>query len=248
MGSSFAHVIGYVGAASKSDALADAVLEVPGFSVGKFGVEKGYEASLRGRSGNIQVEVNAHGRVIRELQRDEGVSGNDISLTLDAALQEFVAQRLGAESASATLIDVKTGECLAMVSTPSFDPNIFVEGFSERQWKDIIGNRRSPLSNKAVSGLYPPGSVFKLVVAAAALEYGVSDPRFEVNCEGYVQLGNRAFHCWKKGGHGTLSLSQAIAQSCDVYFYNLALKVGVRRVAEMARKLGLGELLSLIHI
>ena len=245
MGSSFAHVIGYVGAASKSDALADAVLEVPGFSVGKFGVEKGYEDSLRGRSGNIQVEVNAHGRVIRELQRDEGVSGNDISLTLDAALQEFVAQRLGSESASATLLDVNTGECLAMVSTPSFDPNIFVEGFSERQWKDIISNRRSPLSNKAVSGLYPPGSVFKLVVAAAALEHGVSNPEFEVNCEGHVQLGNRPFHCWKKGGHGTLSLSQAIAQSCDVYFYNLALKVGVNRVADMARRLGLGELSGL---
>tara|TARA_Y100000588_G_scaffold325775_1_gene359768 strand:+ start:3119 stop:5002 length:1884 start_codon:yes stop_codon:yes gene_type:complete len=245
MGSSFAHVIGYVGAASKSDTLADALLEVPGFSVGKFGVEKGYEASLRGRSGNIQVEVNAHGRVIRELQRDEGTSGNDIFLTLDAALQEFVAQRLGSESASATLLDVKTGECLAMVSTPSFDPNIFVEGFSERQWKDIISNRRSPLSNKAVSGLYPPGSVFKLIVAAAALEFGVSNPRFEVDCKGHVQLGNRDFHCWKKGGHGALSLSQAIAQSCDVYFYNLALKVGVNRVAEMAKRLGLGVLSGL---
>ena len=245
MGSSFAHVIGYVGEASKTDALADAVLEVPGFSVGKFGVEKGYESVLRGRSGNVQVEVNAHGRVIRELQRDEGVSGNDISLTVDAGLQEFAAQRLGSESASATLLDVGTGECLAMVSTPSFDPNIFIEGFSERQWKDIISNRRSPLSNKAVSGLYPPGSVFKLVVAVAALEYGVIKPGFRVDCEGHVQLGDRAFHCWKKGGHGTLDLSQAIAQSCDVYFYNLSLKVGANRVADMAKRLGLGELSGL---
>lgn len=240
MGSSFAHVVGYVGAASKADALADALLEVPGFHVGKNGIEKGYETLLRGRSGNVQVEVNAHGRVIRELQRDEGTPGNDIALTVDADLQEFSARRLGSESASATLLNVRTGECLVMVSTPSFDPNVFVQGFSQRQWRDILSNRRSPLSNKAVSGLYPPGSVFKLVVAAAALEYGVIDPSHRVNCKGHIQLGNRAFHCWRRGGHNNLELLQAIAQSCDVYFYDLALKVGAERIARMAQELGFG--------
>jgi penicillin-binding protein 2 len=241
MGSSFAHVVGYVGAASKADILADPVLGIPGFHVGKDGIEKGYEASLRGRSGNVQVEVNAHGRVIRELQRDDGIPGNDIALTLDAELQDFAARRLASESASATLLNVRTGECLVMVSTPSFDPNIFVQGFSQRQWKDIVSNRRSPLSNKAVSGQYPPGSVFKLVVAAAALEYGVIDPNHRVDCKGHIQLGDRAFHCWRKGGHKNLDLLQAIAQSCDVYFYDLALKVGADRIAEMAQELGFGR-------
>ena len=241
MGSSFAHVVGYVGVASKADALADALLEVPGFHVGKNGIEKGYETSLRGSSGNVQVEVNAHGRVIRELQRDEGIPGNDLALTVDAELQEFSARRLGSESASATLLDVRTGECLVMVSTPSFDPNVFVQGFSQRQWKDILSNRRSPLSNKAVSGLYPPGSVFKLVVAAAALEYGVIDPNHRVHCKGHIQLGDRAFHCWRRGGHKDLDLLQAIAQSCDVYFYDLALKVGADRIAQMAQELGFGR-------
>ena len=221
------------------------MLEVPGFHVGKNGIEKGYETLLRGRSGNVQVEVNAHGRVIRELQRDEGTPGNDIALTVDADLQEFSARRLGSESASATLLNVRTGECLVMVSTPSFDPNVFVQGFSQRQWRDILSNRRSPLSNKAVSGLYPPGSVFKLVVAAAALEYGVIDPSHRVNCKGHIQLGNRAFHCWRRGGHNNLELLQAIAQSCDVYFYDLALKVGAERIAPDGTGVGFWDVIRI---
>ncbi len=240
-GAAFAHVIGYVGSASTEELETDPSLQLPGFRIGKNGVEKMHDLELRGRAGNVQVEVNAHGRVIRELDRNEGKPGNDVTLTVDANLQQYTAERLGAESASAAVLDVETGACLAIVSTPSFDPNSFIQGLTERQWGELVSNRRAPLINKAISGRYPPGSVFKLVVAMAALEAEVVDSAHRVTCLGHVQLGNRAFHCWRRGGHGSLSMVSAIAQSCDVYFYDLALAVGVDRIAEMAGRLGLGQ-------
>ena len=242
LGASFAHVIGYVGSASVEEITSDPLLELPGFRVGKNGVEKMHDLSLRGRAGNVQVEVNAHGRVIRELDREEGSPGNDVTLTIDAGLQEYAATRLGAESASAAVLDVATGACVAIVSTPSFDPNAFIQGLTHRQWGELVGNRRAPLINKAISGQYPPGSVFKLVVAAAALETELVGSGHRVTCLGHVELGDRTFHCWRRGGHGTLTMIPAIAQSCDVYFYDLALKIGVERIAEMAHRLGLGEI------
>lgn len=240
-GATFAHVIGYVGSASTEEIASDPLLQLPGFRIGKNGVEKMHDLELRGRAGNVQVEVNAHGRVIRELDRDEGKPGNDVTLTVDADLQEHAATRLGAESASAAVLDVATGACIAIVSTPSFDPNSFIQGLTQRQWGELVNNRHAPLINKAISGQYPPGSVFKPVVAVAALEAGVVDSSHRVRCLGHIQLGDRTFHCWRRGGHGSLSMISAIAQSCDVYFYDLALKVGVERIAEMARRLGLGQ-------
>ena len=139
------------------------------------------------------------------------------------------------------MLDVATGACIAIVSTPSFDPNSFIQGLTQRQWGELVNNRHAPLINKAISGQYPPGSVFKPVVAVAALEAGVVDSSHRVRCLGHIQLGDRTFHCWRRGGHGSLSMISAIAQSCDVYFYDLALKVGVERIAEMARRLGLGQ-------
>jgi len=241
-GATFAHLVGYVGLANAEEISGEPLLQLPGFSIGKNGVEKMHDLNLRGRAGNVQVEVNAHGRVIRELDRSEGSAGEDVVLTVDAGLQQYVAGRLGAESASAAVLDVTTGECLSVASTPSFDPNSFIQGLTTRQWGELVNNHRAPLINKAISGRYPPGSVFKLVVALAALESGLVDSSHRVRCIGHVKLGNKSFHCWRKGGHGRLAMTAAIAQSCDVYFYDLALKIGVERIAEMALRLGFGKI------
>jgi len=241
-GSHIAHVIGYVAAVSEKELTGDPVLELPGFRIGKNGIEKVFDEHLRGKAGSLRVEVNAYGRVIRELQRKEGEPGNDVVLTLDADLQDAVARRLGDESAAAVVMDVHTGEIFSLVSTPAYDPNAFNIGLSSKAWKELVGHPRAPLINKAVGGMYPPGSTFKMVAALAALEAGAITPEHRVHCNGVTQLGNAKFHCWRYryGGHGWMDLEQAIAQSCDLYFYDIAKKVGVDRMAEMARRLGLG--------
>lgn len=243
-GPALAHVLGYVGAATEEEAEDDPLLKLPGFPVGKNGAEKTHDAALRGGAGSLQVEVNAHGRVIRELDRREGPPGRDVRLTVDLGLQRFAAARLEGESASAVLLDVRGGGVLALASTPAFDPNAFSRGIAASDWRGLVDNPRAPLTNKAVSGQYPPGSVFKLAVALAALEAGAADPGDRVFCNGHVTLGDRAFHCWKRGGHGWMDMRDGIAQSCDVYFYDIALKAGIERIAAMAARLGFGERLG----
>jgi penicillin-binding protein 2 len=239
-----AHVLGYVAAVSEEELTGDPLLELPDFRIGKNGVERIHDLALRGRAGNQQIEVNAHGRVIRELSRNEGEAGNDVSLTIDLGLQDFAARRLGEESAAAAVLDVTNGEVLALASTPSFDPNAFNQGLSHKLWRSLVDNERAPLTNKAVAGQYPPGSTFKLIVALAALEAGAVDPNSTVYCPGHMQLGRHRFHCWKRGGHGKLGMIDGIAKSCDVYFYDTALKVGIKGIAAMARRLGLGARLG----
>lgn len=240
-GSTFSHVVGYVGAVSEDDLDGDPVLELPGFKIGKNGVEKVREMDLRGKAGLSRVEVNAFGRVIRELTRDEGQPGQDVRLTIDSRLQKFVLSRLGEESASAAVLDVHTGEVLALATAPNFDPHLFSFGLTQAQWKELVTNPRTPLVNKAVSGQYPPGSTFKMMVALAALESGITTKAHRVFCRGEVKLGNATFHCWKRGGHGDMDLLSAIQQSCDVYFYDIAKRVGIDRIAEMANRFGLGQ-------
>ncbi len=240
-----AHVVGYVGKVSERDLAeggGDPLLELPGFRIGKTGIEKAYDKRLRGTAGNSRVEVNAYGREIRELERREGGRGEDIRLTLDIALQEFAMKRLGEESGGAVVMDIYGGEILAMASSPSFDPNVFNRGISSKEWHELISNPRKPLADKAAGGLYPPGSTFKMVVAMAALEAGVVTPETTFFCPGYLRLGKSLFHCWKRGGHGRVNLLEAITQSCDVYFYEIARKVGVDRIAEMANRFGLGKM------
>ncbi|MBL4907585.1 MAG: penicillin-binding protein 2 [Sneathiella sp.] len=244
----FAHTVGYVGAVSEKDLQnqePDPLLELPGFRIGKNGIEKFYDRSLRGTAGTSRVEANAYGRVIRELSRQEGRPGNDLVLTIDAELQKFATTRMGVESAAATILDIHTGDILAMVSVPSFDPNSFTTGISTKEWRGLQGNPKHPLSNKAVAGQYPPGSTFKMMVALAALEAGVISSEYQVYCNGSTKLGRHKFHCWKRGGHGKLKLRQAIEQSCDVYFYDIARKVGIDKIAEMANRFGLGHTLGL---
>lgn len=239
-GPNFAHVVGYVGAVSEKDLDGDSVLELPGFKIGKNGIEKRREKDLRGKAGISRVEVNAFGRVIRELTRDEGLPGQDVRLTIDTRLQDFVLTRLGEESASAAVLDVHNGDVLALSSAPSFDPHQFSFGLTQTQWNKLLGDPRTPLVNKVLSGQYPPGSTFKMMVALAGLESGITTRGHTVFCNGKVKLGNGTFHCWKRAGHGKMDLGRAIEQSCDVYFYDIAKRVGIDRIAEMANRFGLG--------
>ena len=242
-GASMAHVLGYVGAVSEAELTdsRDPLLELPGFRIGKTGLEKRYDTALRGSAGSSQVEVNAVGRMIRELSRDPGQPGHDLILTLDAELQTFTQKRLSGErSASSILLDLHSGEVLAMASVPSFDPNAFNYGMSGRQWRELVNDPLHPLTNKALDGLYNPGSTFKMIVVLAALEAGIN-PDHEVMCPGYYELGNARFHCWRRRGHGVLDMMGSLKHSCDVYIYDLARRVGIDAIAAVARRFGLGD-------
>ena len=239
-GVELSHVLGYVASVSLED-LKDAddpLLSLPGFRIGKRGIEKAFDDEVRGKAGASRVEVNAYGRVIRELSRDPGVPGQDVWLTIDKELQVYTAQRLGAESAACVVLDCQTGDVLAMASTPGYDPNLFNVGISPDQWKGLITDDHKPLMNKALSGAYPPGSTFKPAMALAAVQNGLKD--LHVVCTGALTLGNHQFHCWKPGGHGGVDLKRGIAQSCDVFFYEVARRLGIDKMEAAARALGLG--------
>ncbi|ARE41092.1 Penicillin-binding protein 2 (PBP-2) [Rhodovulum sp. P5] len=245
MGRDFAHVVGYVGPVSDYDLSKiedpDPLLQIPRFQIGKTGVEAKSELDLRGKAGTRRIEVNAAGRVIRELDRIEGQPGSELQLTVDAGLQNFMQARLGEESAAAVVIDLEDGDLLGIASSPSFDPNKFVRGISVPDYRALTENPYRPLSNKAVQGAYPPGSTFKVVTALAALEDGAIGPGETVWCPGYMAVGGRRFHCWRRGGHGHVDLMKSLQQSCDVYYYEVGQRVGIDKIAAMARKLGLGE-------
>jgi len=234
------HVTGYVGAVSEAELTGDPLLELPGFRTGKSGVERVFEPTLRGAAGTRHVEVNAFGRVIREIARQEGEPGSNLALTVDMGLQRFTSQRLGEESGSVVVMDLRNGDVLALVSSPGFDPNAFNYGLSSDAWQALLNNPKAPLINKTLGGQYPPGSTFKMVVALAALEAGEMPPAETVFCPGSMKLGNHTFHCWRRWGHGHVGMVAAIQQSCDVYFYEVARRLGVDRIAEMANRFGLG--------
>ncbi len=240
-----APVLGYVSAVSDKEMDGDPLLELPGFRIGKAGIEKVHDKVLRGRNGTKHVEVNALGRTIRELERAPAQPGKDVRLNIDLELQKFTAARLEGESASAVVIDIHTGEVLALASTPSFDPNSFNRGLSASEWRSLVSNVRAPLHNKAIAGQYAPGSTFKMVVALAAMKKGVTKPSTRVFCTGEIKLGNAVFHCWKRGGHGWVDLRAAIVQSCDVFFYETARRTGIDRISAMARRLGMGSRLAI---
>lgn len=237
----FAHVLGYVSAVSEKDVTGDPLLELPGFKIGKNGIERVFDLNLRGKAGNSQVEVNAVGRVIRELSRQEGQPGANLRLTIDRDLQKLTAGRLKEEkSASAVVMDIHNGDVLAMSSVPGYNPNEFVTGLSSKSWSRLINDPYAPLTNKAISGLYAPGSTFKMVVALAALEGRIVAPDHRVFCRGHTQVGNARFHCWKRHGHDWQDMYEAHQNSCDVYFYDIAKRTGIDRIAEMAKRLGFG--------
>lgn len=240
-----AHILGYVGAPRRQDLTGDPLLELPGFRIGRSAVERAFDKPLRGTAGASQLEVNAVGRVIRELNRQEGDAGRDVVLTMDLALQRSAMRRLGDQSGSVVVMDVKTGGVIVQASTPSFDPNAFTEGLSNAQWRALADNERAPLRNKAIAGEYAPGSTFKMMVALAALEDGVITPNSSFFCPGYLELGDGKFHCWRRHGHGHVDLARSIAESCDVYYYEVARKVGIDKITKMANRFGLGTDLAL---
>ena len=241
------HIVGYVGAVNESDLelTDDPLLSLPDFRIGKNGAEKVLETSLRGEAGSRQVEVNAYGRVIRELSRRTGRPGDDHALTIDLGLQQYVSARFGEESGSAVVLDVHSGEILALASMPSYDPNLFTSGISQRQWRELIGHPRFPLTNKSISGQYSPGSTFKMIVALAALESGELSPHHRFFCNGSLELGKRRFRCWRRYGHGHVDMVKGLMESCDVYFYEVAKRVGIDRIAAMSERFGFGSKLDI---
>ena len=237
-------MLGYVGPVSDYDLSKmenpDPVLMLPNFQLGKLGVEAKLEAELRGKAGTRRVEVNSAGREMRELGRVEGQQGQTVQMTLDANLQNFAIQRLGEESAAAVVMDVETGDILASASSPSFDPNLFVRGISGTDYRALMEHDHRPLADKTVQGVYPPGSTFKMVTLLAGLESGLINGGSHFYCPGYTTVAGRRFHCWSRGGHGSVAAVASLERSCDVFYYELAQKIGIDRIAAMARRLGIG--------
>lgn len=241
-GPAVGHLIGYVGPASAGEYELDRnpLLITPGYKIGKDGLEKQFEQELRGVPGARRVEVTASGRIIRDLDTREDVQGKPIKLTIDGPLQDYAARRLGLESGSVVVMDCKTGDLLCMASMPSFDPNSFSDGIGRVEYGMLSADERVPLRNKVLKGLYPPGSTVKPMVSTAFLKAGL-DPSESVNCSGGLRVGNRVFRCWKRGGHGRVDMAKAIYQSCDVYFYHFAQRIGMDPIASMARRYGMGQ-------
>ncbi|MGY4398381.1 penicillin-binding protein 2 [Sphingomonas sp. UYAg733] len=241
-GAAVAHLTGYVGAASAEQyqKTKDPLMVTPGFKLGKDGLEKTLEKSLRGEAGAKRVEVTARGKLVRELETRIDKPGQTARLTIDAGLQEYAARRLGTNSGSAVVIDCETGDILAMVSMPAYDPNSFSDGISHLEWKMLSDDDHVPLMNKTLQGLYPPGSTVKPMNALALLTAGV-DPHARVNCSGAMRVGTGVFHCHKRRGHGPLDMKNAVMQSCDIYFYEMVRRVGYDAIAPIARMVGLGE-------
>jgi penicillin-binding protein 2 len=240
-GAAVGHLVGYVGtpSAEEYEKNPSPILLAPGYKVGKDGLEKRFEEKLQGIPGAKRVEVTARGKIVRELETRPDIPGKSIQLTLNADLQRYAARRLGEESGSVVVLDSRTGEILTMTSMPSFDPNSFSDGISQNEWQMLSSDDHVPLRDKSLRGLYPPGSTIKPMVALALLKEGIKEDE-TVFCTGRLKVGNSFFHCWKRGGHGQVNMAKAIYQSCDIYFYQMALRIGIAPIAKMAKALGLG--------
>lgn len=239
-----AHLLGYVGEISPRE-----LAQSPGYRmgdlIGKFGIEKRWESILRGHGGGQQIEVDAAGKRLRVLGAVEATAGQSLVLTIEAELQRKAESLLEGREGAIVALDVHTGEVLAMASRPMFDPNQFARGVTSSEWRSLVSDPLHPLNNRAIQGQYPPGSTFKVIMAAAALEKGVVTPSTRFSCSGGIPFGNHFFHCWKKKGHGRVDLRQALAQSCDVYFYQVGQRLGIQAIADYARRFGMGAPLSL---
>ena len=242
LGSGVGQLIGYVGTPSREEYLAEEsnpLLLAPGFKIGKSGLEKTMEMRLRGRPGQARMEVTAHGKLVRELTTLPDQRGAPLKTTIDADLQEYTARRIGDQSAAVVVMDCNNGDILSFASMPSFDPNGFSDGISHSEWNSMAQDERHPLINKVLQGLYPPGSTVKPTAAVALLEAGIS-PDARVNCQQGWRLGNAVFHC-SGGPHGPIAMHQAIAKSCDIYFYQMAMQAGVEKISPIAKQFGYGE-------
>ena len=245
---SYSHVLGYVAYASKEDLSSNEIINerhVPGLRVGKNGLEKTFETELIGTNTVQRFEVNAYGKRINQLEVQNGDQGASLRISIDTEIQNYTSELLAGDAGSISIMDIYTGEIVAMNSSPSFNPNDFLYGIGSKKWKDLNSDPYKPLINKTISGLYSPGSTIKPIVALSALENNIISPDLKVNCKGHknpLELYGSKYHCWKKKGHGYMSLSNAIKQSCDTYFYEVSRLLGVDRLNETARKFGLGDI------
>ena len=241
---SSAHVVGYVSEISAKDLRNKkylANLNISGVAIGKTGLESSLDEEMLGTPGYLRYEVNAYGKRIKQVSTNVGLRGKTYRTTLDFDIQKTSAQALENVSGAVCVMDIYNGDIVSMVSSPNFNPNSFVHGVDEKEWKELRNNIDNPMLNKAISGLYPPGSTIKTLTALSALENDIVSPNLSIKCDGYIDFYGERFHCWKKEGHGVLNLKGAIKRSCDVYFYEVARKLGVDRLAETARKFGLGK-------
>lgn len=237
-----AHLIGYVSLLNEKDTdVENTWFDMAGYRIGRTGLEQSLEKKLRGRPGFKKTEINAMGRTVSLMDEEKAVAGDDIVLSIDNRLQKVATDAMKNESGTVIVVNVRNGEILSFVSTPSFDPNIFLAPISQKKWNALTNNQKKPLQNKGLFGAYSPGSIFKLVVGLAGLESGVITPNKRVYCSGVTNLGNQKFHCWKKEGHGALTLQEALRHSCDVYFYEMAQKIGAEKIIETAHRLGFGQ-------
>lgn len=239
-----AHVLGYVGEVNVKERTKFPEYYL-GDLIGKFGIEKSLESRLRGQGGGEQIEVDASGQRLRMLGQAEAKTGESLTLTIDLELQRAAEAAMQGKEGAIVVLGTQTGEVLAMVSQPTFDPNVFARGIRTSEWRALLDDPLKPLNNRAVQGQYPPGSTFKVMMAAAALEKGIIAPATRFRCSGGLPFGRRVFHCWKRRGHGSLDLRQAIAHSCDVYFYQIGQKLGIQGIADYARLFGMGKPLGI---
>ena len=240
----YTHLLGYVAQASQDDLLKNDVIKkrhVPGLRVGKVGLERSLENDLIGMNGVQRYEVNAYGKRINQIDYIEGQKGKSIRLTVDTKIQQMCNELLEDKVGSISVMDIFTGDILAMHSSPSFDPNLFLYGISHKNWKNIINNPKKPLINRTITGLYPPGSTIKPIVALSALENNIISTNFKVNCSGKIEMYGQTYNCWKKKGHGIVNLREAIKVSCDTFFYEMSRRLGVDRLNATAKKFGLGN-------
>ena len=240
-GFSFSHILGYINKPSEEDLNLPFISRMPALEIGRTGLEKYFNSSLIGKPGKREIEVNAKGREIREISNIRSIKGEDVNISIDSRIQEFALKQLKKfKAGSIVLLNSNSGEVIAMISSPNYDPNQIIQKPNQKYWKSILENQLGPLTNRSVQGLYSPGSTFKMIVALAALKMGVVNLNDFEDCEGKIEYGDRLYHCWKTLGHGEMNLIEAIKQSCDVFFYKLSLKVGVDKIALMAREFGLG--------
>ena len=241
-GKIFSHILGYINKPNEKELSLPFITNMPNLDIGKEGLERVFNPILVGKAGQREVEVNSLGRIIREISRKDSIKGNDLQLTLDLRLQEYSLNLLNSYRAgSIVVMNIENGHLLCMASTPSYDPNKIIKKPNQEYWNSILQNKLSPLTFRSVQGLYAPGSTFKMIVAIAGLYYGVIDTKTKHFCNGKISLGDRLYHCWKNNGHGSMTVERAIQESCDVFFYEISKKIGIDKIASVARDFGLGK-------
>ena len=245
-GNIFSHLLGYINKPNEDEVTLPFITDMPDLDIGKEGIEKSFNPTLVGKSGQREIEVNSYGRIIREISRVDSKKGDDLQLTLDLRLQKYAQDILNNHKAgSIVVMNIKNGHVLCMASTPSYDPNKIVKKPNKEYWNSLLTNNLSPLTFRCVQGLYSPGSTFKMIVAIAGLYYGVIDKNTKHFCNGKISLGDRLYHCWKNNGHGSMNVKNAIKESCDVFFYEISKKIGIDKISEVAKEFGLGKIYNI---